>query len=161
MASAKVMACARMLADNGYKIAFVESASAGKMSYEFSTAPNSGDILLGGITCYDVSLKEDALGIPHGLIETFTAESAEVTKEMALSFCRQYPVDVCVALTGLTTPGGSETEEKPVGTIFIHAVLRGSELACRFEFKGSPEQIVDQAIDATAELLYERLKKLH
>jgi nicotinamide-nucleotide amidase len=123
------------------------------MSYEFSRVPESGKILIGGLVCYHSSFKEIALDIPHELIETFTAESPEVTKAMANNFCKFVEADVCVALTGLTTPGGSETPEKPVGTIFIHIMFREKQIAKRFQFYGSPEEIVNQAIDETAELL--------
>jgi nicotinamide-nucleotide amidase len=153
MASQQVIDCVKGLIEKKWTIVFVESASAGKMSYEFSTVPDSGKILIGGMVCYNACMKEDVLDIPHGMIETFTPESAEVTKAMANNFCKYAEADVCVALTGLTTPGGSESAEKPVGTIFIHIVLRDKQIAKRFEFKGSPEDIVNQAIDETASII--------
>jgi nicotinamide-nucleotide amidase len=159
MASPQVIACSKALAKKNWTIAFVESASAGKISYEFSTVPDSGKILLGGLVCYDACLKEQVLGVPHGLIETFTPESAEVTKAMAIGFCRFAPADVCVALTGLTTPGGSETPEKPVGTIFIHIILPHKSISTRFEFKGGPEEIVNQAIDGVAAEILKEIKE--
>lgn len=153
MASKKVSECCKALIAKGWTISFVESASAGKMSYEFSTVPDSGKILLGGMVCYHSCMKEDVLGVPHELIETHTAESAEVTEAMANNFYKYAKSDVCVALTGLTTPGGSETPQKPVGTIFIHIVFPEKQIAKRFEFGGEPHQILNQAIDATAALI--------
>ena len=153
MASQPVIACSKALVEKQWSITFVESASAGKMSYEFSTVPDSGKILIGGMVCYNACMKEDALDIPHGLIEIFTAESAEVTKAMANNFCKFTEADVCVALTGLTTPGGSETSEKPVGTIFIHIILPEKQIPLRFQFNGSPEEILDQAIDKAASVI--------
>jgi nicotinamide-nucleotide amidase len=150
MASPQVIACSKALTEKKWKIVFIESATAGKMSYEFSTVPDSGEILVGGMVCYDACMKEDVLEIPHGLIETFTPESAEVTQAMAINSCKFMEADVCVAVTGLTTPGGSETPEKPVGTMFIHIILPDRHIPKRFEFKGSPEDIVNQAIDETA-----------
>lgn len=151
MASQKVLECSKALASKNWKITFVESATAGKMSYEFSTAPESGKILIGGLVCYDACMKEEMLAIPHGLIETFTPESAEVTQAMAKSFSKYTKADICVAITGLTTPGGSETPEKPVGTIFVHIIFPNNHISRRYQFDGSPSQIVDQAIDAVAE----------
>lgn len=155
MASSKVIECSKALKRKNWTIAFVESASAGKMSYEFSTVPDSGDILIGGIVCYNACMKKDILDIPEELIENFTPESAEVTKALALSFSKYGAADVCVALTGLTTPGGSETTEKPVGTIFVHMVFPHKQLARRFEFKGSPDEILASAIEETAKLILE------
>lgn len=102
------------------------------------------------MVCYNVCMKEEVLDIPHGLIEVFTPESAEITKAMANNFCKFAEADVCVAITGLTTPGGSETPEKPVGTIFMHIILPEKQIPLRCEFQGSAEEIVNQAIDQAA-----------
>lgn len=153
MASDKVTQCCQSLIEKNLTITFVESASAGKMCYEFSTVFNSGRILIVGMVCYHSSMKEDLLLIPWGTIEEHTAESAEVTKLMAQRFYHHMNSDICVALTGLTTPGGSESAEKPVGTIFIHIVFPNKEKAARYEFQGSPETIIDQAIDAVSDLI--------
>jgi len=109
------------------------------------------------MVCYHTSMKEDLLLIPQGTIQKHTAESAIVTKLMAQNFHRYVLSDICVALTGLTTPGGSETPRKPVGTIFIHIIFPDKEIARQFTFKGKPESIVDQAIDAVSELILEEV----
>ncbi|SHH62243.1 CinA family protein [Flavobacterium defluvii] len=157
MASDKVTECCEALIEKNLTITFVESASAGKMCYEFSTVINSGRILIGGMVCYHSSMKEDLLHIPWGTIEKYSAESAEVTKLMVQNFYRYINSDICVALTGLTTPGGSESESKPVGTIFIHIILSNKEIAKRFEFKGNAESIINQAIDTVAELILKEI----
>lgn len=153
----KVIECSKAIVKKGWKITFVESASAGRMCYEFSRVPDSGKILIGGLVCYDADMKEDILEIPPELIEVFTPESAEVTKAMAHNFCRIIASDICVAITGLTTPGGSETPEKPVGTIFLHIIFPHKQLAKRYEFKGTAEEIVTQAIDTAASLIVNEL----
>ncbi|WP_281232963.1 CinA family protein [Flavobacterium gelatinilyticum] len=159
MASEKVTACCEALIEKNLTIAFAESASAGKMCYEFSTVFNSGRILIGGMICYHSSMKEDLLLIPWGTIEQYTAESAEVTKLMAQNFSRYINSDICVALTGLTTPGGSESESKPVGTIFIHIIFEDKEIAKRYEFQGNAEEIINQAIDTAADLILKEVSE--
>jgi nicotinamide-nucleotide amidase len=157
MASDKVTACCKALIEKNLTIAFAESASAGKMCYEFSTVFNSGRALIGGMVCYHSSMKEDLLHIPWGTIEQYSAESAEVTKLMAQNFYRYINSDICVGLTGLTTPGASESESKPVGTIFIHIIFGEKQIAKRFEFKGMPEIIINQAIDVVADLILKEI----
>jgi nicotinamide-nucleotide amidase len=153
MPSQSVIACCEALIKRNWTICFVESASAGKMSYEFSTVINSGQILIGGLVCYHESMKEDLLLIPKGTIKQFTAESAVVTKLMARNFHRFVTSDICVALTGLTTPGGSESPTKPVGTIFLHLIFPHKEIAKRYKFKGTAEEIVQKSIHAVAEIV--------
>lgn len=157
MASDKVIACCEALIKKKLTIKFAESASAGKLSYEFSTVFNSGKILIGGIVCYNIAMKEELLQVPIEIINKYTPESATVTKLMAENFHDMINSDICVALTGLTTPGGSENSSKPVGTIFIHIIFPESEVSKRFEFNGDQESILNQAIDGVARIILENI----
>ena len=159
MPSEKVKACAEAIAEKEWKIAFVESATAGRMCSEFSLTENSGDILRGGISCYEVFIKENILKVPHELIEKHTPESAAVTEALAQHAMALFKSDIIVAVTGLVAPGGSETPEKPVGTIFLHILLPCRPLSHREVFQGNPEDIVLQAIDRAAGLIAAALKK--
>lgn len=147
--------CSRALAAKKMTIAFAESATAGRMSAEFSLLPESGKILKGGLVCYDAEVKVNVLKIDRGIIRRYTPESAEVTELLALRLHSLIPSDVQVAITGLTTPGGSESPDKPVGTCFIHIIVRGKPCSIRQTFSGGPEQIVLQAIDCAAEKIIE------
>lgn len=153
MPSNAVINCARLLAKKQLNIAFVESATAGKMCYEFSLTPYSGDILRGGISCYEVFVKENIIKVPHALIEKYTPESAEVTEVLAIQSSRLFKSDITVAITGLASSGGSETKEKPVGTMFFHVMLPSKSFAHREIFKGNPEEIIAKAIDRCSELI--------
>jgi len=153
MQSEKVTACASAIAEKKWKIASVESATAGRMCSEFSLTEYSGDILRGGISCYEVFIKENILKVPHALIEAHTPESAPITESLANQAQKLFNSEITVAVTGLTAPGGSETPEKPVGTMFVHVLYPGGALAHREVFDGHPEQIVLQAIDRAAALI--------
>ena len=158
MSSKIIASCCEVLVGRSWKISFVESASAGRLSYEFSLDANSGKVLLGGLVSYDASMKEDLLNIPRTMLEQFTPESAEVTRAMAESFKKISNADVCVAITGLTTPGGSESAEKPVGTIFTHILLPDHAVADRTVFEGSHEKIVSQAVERIVGLIINAAK---
>lgn len=157
MASEIVKACSKALADNQWNIAFAESATAGRMSAEFAMTEYSGNILCGGIVCYDACVKETLLEVPPHIIETYTPESAEVTQLLAEQASKLFNTKVTVAITGLTSPGGSETPEKPLGTIFFYIITPELRFSHREVFKGSPEDIVLQAIEKTAELILETI----
>lgn len=154
MASQSIILCSRRIAEKGLKIAVVESATAGWLASEFSLTPDSGQIFLGGLTCYDACTKEELLNIPGNIIERYTAESAEVTRLMAERLTKFFKSDIAIAITGLTTPGGSETEDKPVGTMFIHIKLPdGIYCAHREVFKGRAEEIITATVERCGELL--------
>lgn len=160
MPSEIVIKCSKTIAARGWNIAFAESATAGRMSAEFSMTKKSGEILRGGIVCYDVFVKEQILNVPHGIIEKCTPESAEVTKILAQQAAKIFNSKITVAITGLTSPGGSESKEKPVGTIFFHIITPDEKITHREVFKGTPEQIVLDATDKAAELITESLIRL-
>lgn len=158
MASEKIAECSKLLAEKKLKIAFAESATAGWLASEFALSPTSGDVLLGGIICYDVCIKEKLFDIPKAVIEKYTAESAEVTRLLAEGLNKYFGCDVAVAITGLISPGGSETPEKPVGTMFIHITMPDDKYCAHREvFTGSPEDVISQAIDRTGSLIVQLL----
>jgi len=159
MESETLLICRTQLIDQQLSIAFAESATAGRLAAEFSLLEDAGKFLKGGLVCYDASLKQQLLKVPQGLIAAFSPESMEVSKAMASGLEKLIPADLHIGITGLTAPGGSETEEKPVGTMFIHGRLFGKALFSeRVQFGGSAEDIVMQTIQHTALLLSNALK---
>ncbi|HWD88595.1 MAG TPA: nicotinamide-nucleotide amidohydrolase family protein [Mucilaginibacter sp.] len=159
MAEPKILECSKLISENGLTIAFAESATAGWLCSEFALTPESGTVLKGGIACYDASLKESLLGVPHEYIKRYTPESQEVTDEMATRLNNLISSDIQVAITGLTTPGGSETAEKPVGTMFISIMIKGKLVSARRLFHGSCEEIIHQTIRAAADIISSALEK--
>jgi nicotinamide-nucleotide amidase len=152
--------CAGLLAEKKLRIAFVESATAGWLCSEFALSKQSGQILQGGFTCYNADLKVSLLGVPQELIDTCTPESQEVTDELARNLGKLIPADIHVAITGLPKPGGSETPEKPVGTMFISVMLKDQLHSLRILGSGSCEEIIKQTIQAAAGLLIKLLKQI-
>ena len=138
-------------------IATAESATAGRLAAEFSLIPDCGKTLKGGIVSYDACIKEDILGVSDELVKKYTPESAEVTEDMANKLQKLIKADIYIAITGLTMPGGSETPEKPVGTMFIHAIIKGNSIPIREVYKGNAEEIVLQTIDRVAQLIINEL----
>ncbi|MGQ2984997.1 CinA family protein [Flavobacterium sp.] len=159
MPSEIIKRCSAAIAAKGWNIAFVESATAGRMCSEFALTEESGKILRGGISCYEVFVKEQILNVPHKLIEDHTPESAEVTAALAKQAARLFNSKVTVAVTGLTTAGGSETSEKPVGTMFLSIVTPTGTINDRTVYKGAPEEMILQVTDRAAGLLYEHCKR--
>jgi nicotinamide-nucleotide amidase len=77
---------------------------------------------------------------------------------MAMQLRTVIPSDIQVAITGLTTPGGSETEEKPVGTMFIHILIQDRPVSLRRLYFGTPEQIILNTIDEVAATIMNELR---
>lgn len=158
MPSKVLIKCSHLLKEKKLTISFAESATAGRLSAEFALIPDCGEILKGGIVCYDACIKQDILGVPESLVKKYTPESAEVTEEMARRLGDIIKADIYVAITGLTMTGGSENPAKPVGTMFIHVIINQKPVAVKEIFEGSPEEIVLQTVDHVAQLLIDELQ---
>ena len=59
--------CAKLLINNKLTIAFAESITAGRLTYDFSTIDNSAAFLKGGIVCFSNETKDQLLKIPAEL----------------------------------------------------------------------------------------------
>ncbi|MBI1448427.1 CinA family protein [Acinetobacter sp. AC1-2] len=151
--------CCQILETRQLKIAFIESASSGYLTSQFSIHKNSGaDILLGGLVSYDPSIKVSILNIDPKLIETYTAESPQVTEEMCKLGQQLFQqADLIVSCTGLLKSGGSETAQKPVGTFFICISYQERIYDYHYFLSGHPEQklktLTQKVSDALVALL--------
>lgn len=144
----------KLLQNQKLSIAFAESATAGRICAEFSLLENAGSFLKGAIACYDACIKESLLGVEHELIEKFTPESMEVTRAITLGLSKIIPADIHIGVTGLSCAGGSETSEKPVGTVFIFALYQGEPaFSERLNFKGEQQAIIEATVESCAMLL--------
>ena len=103
--------------------------------------------------CYDACIKQSLLKVPQELIDQFTPESAEVTEAITKQLKTFFEADILVGVTGLASSGGSETPQKPVGTMFFHFLIRDQSYTHREVFKGTTEEVILQAIDRIAQLV--------
>ena len=156
-----IEAAAKILIDKNMTLAFAESATAGRASAEFSLACDAGKFLKGGFVCYDAALKTEFLNVPEEMLENYTPESMEVTTAITTGLSGLIQADIHIGITGLPCPGGSETPEKPVGTMFICALLHKEPwFSKRLQFSGSHKYIVEQTVECIALMLSEYLVNL-
>jgi|SRR5690606_9316857 len=149
--------CCDLLEQKELKVAFVESASSGYLSSQFSIYKECGaQILLGGLVCYDADLKMSILGVSPELIDEYSPESKEVTNALAVSGHKLFKeADMIVACTGLLKPGGSECKEKPEGTFFISIFYKDQTHDYRYLIDGAPEERLDILTEKIADQMIE------
>ncbi|WP_114783391.1 CinA family protein [Botryobacter ruber] len=139
--------------DKGLTLAFAESCTAGMLASELVKATGSSDVLLGSLVVYHPEAKKKLLGVKQETLDLYTAESQQVTNEMVMGLKKALNADICVASTGLAGSGGSEHEEKPVGTMFVSILYDGKAEEFREVFKGNSLSIRKQLTD----YIYEKL----
>ena len=122
-------------------IAFAESATAGMLASEIVKAKGTGTTFLGSIVTYNESVKQILLGVKKKTLDLYSAESQQVTNEMVMGLHKLLKADICIAVTGLAETGASETENKPVGTVFFSMFYKDKIEEYREVFDGNSESV--------------------
>lgn len=136
-----------------YTLALAESVTCGLAAHKLTLVKGTSDVLQGGICCYHNNVKCGLLKIRPGLIEKYTPESQRVTDELAKKLSALIKADIHAAITGLSDEGGSETKDKPVGTIFISVYYKLKLYRLRKVFRGTPLTIQTKACEALYRLI--------
>jgi nicotinamide-nucleotide amidase len=109
---------ARGFADRGLTVATAESCTGGLLAARLTERPGSSAWVLGGVTAYANTAKEQLLEVPADLLAEHGAVSPEVAVALAEGARARFGADVGVGITGVAGPGGG-TAEKPVGTVHL------------------------------------------
>jgi nicotinamide-nucleotide amidase len=137
----KITAFIKKLKKKKLKLALAESVTCGMATEKLATAIGTSDVLAGSIVCYSPEVKTDLLKVPKKVIDAYTCESMEVTKILTTRLSKLIKADIHAAITGLASEGGSETKDKPVGTIFFCVRYKKKVYQDKKVFRGSPLEI--------------------
>jgi nicotinamide-nucleotide amidase len=153
------------LKNDNLTLAFAESMTAGLLVNEFSKVSKASEVLKGSLVTYNPELKIKLLGVNPGSIKKFTPESQQVTTEMVNGLNKQIPADILVAVTGLASEGGSESPEKPVGTVFISILFKKNLYEFKSFFnhdkKKEKAEKENEIMNKTVDYVFMKLKELY
>ncbi|GAB3227525.1 hypothetical protein GCM10027346_10990 [Hymenobacter seoulensis] len=139
-------------------LAFAESCTAGLLASEFVKAFGSSEVLLGSVVTYHPVAKQRLLGVKKETLALYTAESQQVTNEMVMGLHKHLPTaDICVAVTGLCAGGASESDDKPVGTMYFTVLFQNRAYELRQEFNGNCDKVRLLAVDYIFDYLHNLL----
>jgi nicotinamide-nucleotide amidase len=105
-------------ADRGLTVATAESCTGGLLAARLTARAGSSAWVLGGVTAYANSAKEQLLDVPAPVLAEHGAVSPQVAVALADGARARFGADVGVGITGIAGPGGG-TAEKPVGTVHL------------------------------------------
>lgn len=142
----------------GLTLVLAESVTCGLAAMKLSSCIGVSEVLLASTVCYTPEAKKQLLNVKEATISKYTCESPEVTREMAKSLPKLIKADVYAAITGLASSDGSETQEKPVGTIFYAIHYKGKTHDFKKVFLGTPLEIKTKAAIEIYSLILELLK---
>lgn len=117
----------RVITENakaGRTVALAESCTGGLVAAALTEIAGSSAVLDRGFVTYSNEAKQDLLGVPGDIIETFGAVSIACAWAMAHGALKQSRADVAVSISGIAGPDGG-SESKPVGTVVFARAIRG------------------------------------
>jgi nicotinamide-nucleotide amidase len=116
----------RVVAENaaiGRKVALAESCTGGLVAAALTEIAGSSAVVERGFVTYSNEAKQELLGVPGDIIDTFGAVSVACAWAMAQGALKHSKADVAVAISGIAGPDGG-SEQKPVGTVVFANALR-------------------------------------
>jgi competence/damage-inducible protein CinA-like protein len=148
---------AAALDERGWTVATAESCTGGLLAARLTARPGSSARVLGGVTAYANSAKENLLGVPAELIEAHGAVSAEVAAALAEGARDRFGADVGIGVTGIAGPGGG-SPDKPVGTVHLCAAGPGGRQARSVQLPGSRTAVRERSVTVALHLLRRLLR---
>jgi nicotinamide-nucleotide amidase len=140
-------------------VAFAESVTCGLATHQLNIAEGTSEVLMGSVVCYNEKVKTSLLKVEPSLIEKFTAESQEVTDALVKNLPELIKANIYAAITGLCVPGGSETDTKPVGTVFFSLLYGERFIQQKKVFKGGPMEIKEKACEELYRMIIRECKR--
>lgn len=110
-------AVGKLLKERGETVSAAESCTGGEIAHLFTSVSGSSAYFIGSVTSYAISVKENVLGVPAGVINENGVVSSEVAAAMAEGVRRLTGSTYSVATTGLADKDGDG--KNPGGTVWI------------------------------------------
>src|SRR5690606_3388787 len=136
-------ACGKLLTAYKWKLACVESMTAGFLSSVYAMEVHSGDYFLGSIVCYEDTVKKSLLAVPAAKLEKYCAESAVATLRILDGLRTQFPqAQVYVSVTGLAYETENPKQKRPIGTVYYAFGLEDNTVIYRRKYNGNAAEII-------------------
>jgi nicotinamide-nucleotide amidase len=114
----------KYLIEKGVTISCAESCTGGMFASDLISVPGISDVFERGLVTYTWRAKEEELGVRHETLETYTAFSPEVAREMAEGLWKKTGSRICISVTGIAGPGGGDADNPP-GSAYIGLSVDG------------------------------------
>lgn len=147
-----------ILRQKGMTMGTAESCTGGRIANMITLIPGSSDYFKGGVVSYCNEVKHHVLGVSSDSLEQFGAVSQPVVEQMAKGACKTLDCDCAVATSGIAGPSGG-TPEKPVGTVWVAAVVKDQLISRCFHFGAVREQNIQRAANMALLMLLKLLKE--
>lgn len=147
----------RLLKKGGKTLSAAESCTGGMISSLITSVPGASEYYLGSVTSYAVSVKENVLGVPSGIIEKYGVVSSECVAAMAEGVRRLTGSDYAVATSGIAGPGDG-ADGNPAGLVWIGVSSKSRTLTCSRLFKNDRIRNMERFAASALDFLRKMIK---
>lgn len=142
--------------ERGLKVATAESCTGGMISAAITSVPGSSAVIELGVCSYSNRIKQELLKVSEQTLDKETEYSVDCAEEMADGVLKLSGADFAVSTSGIAGPSG-DTEDDPVGTVYIGVCSEERSISERFVF---PDMGRDNIRAAATEKALSMLLKL-
>ena len=121
-------------------VSVAESCTGGLIGHRLTTISGSSLYFERGLIVYSNRSKVEMLGVMQQTIDSYGAVSDQTVREMAEGVKKIAKTDLGLAVTGIAGPLG-ESEDKPVGTVFIGLSADGKIFSAQYRFSGDRDKV--------------------
>lgn len=154
------------LQERGQYLAIAESLTGGLLAAEFISVPGASNVVLGSITAYQNSLKQNLLAVPVNVLQSRGAVSSETAEAMAVGVREQLahaagvPLDKVIGIATTGVAGPDADGDKPVGLVYLGYALPGGVVrSVELRLKGDRAKIRAEAVASAVSELWEQIAK--
>ena len=148
----------QLLIDKNITITAAESLTAGLFQSTIGEVPGVSTIFEGGFVTYSNEVKEQVLGIPKEVIDTYGVVSGPTAVWMASQAKTILQKDIGISFTGAAGP--DSLEGKAAGTVYIGIALPNDQVYSReFKFSGSRNEIREECVNQGLKLILSEIEK--
>lgn len=130
----------------GLTLATAESITGGGVAAAITDIPGASAVFLGSIVSYSDASKTKFLGIPKRVLNTSTAVSEVVAKNMAESARKEFGSDYAIATTGVAGPGKAYGQK--AGTVWVAISSKKETIAIELALSGDRNEIRKATIES-------------
>ena len=137
-------------------LATAESCTGGLAAKRLTDVPGASAVFLGGVVSYTNGVKERALGVPHDMLEEYSAVSEPVARAMAEGVRRLTCADLGLSVTGVAGPDKDDAGHD-VGTVYIALSAQNETTVQLLHLSGDRSAIRAAAADGMFRMLLAHL----
>lgn len=149
---------AALLEKKKLRVTTAESCTGGLVAGTLVNVPGISSWFEEGYVTYSNAAKEKLLGVPHNILQTHGAVSAQTAEAMAKGAAKAAGADAAIAVTGIAGPDGG-TKEKPVGLVYIGCCCEGRIHVEKHNFDGERPEVRKSSVQAALRLLKSMLEE--